>query len=165
LAESLFTIPESVFTLAEWVFTMDRNECSRYRGIRTDFEFDAQPSSDQYLMGRLATLRFLEDGTNALLLGPPGVGKTALAIGLALKALEAGHRIFFIHCHDLVGRLRKAIKLDRLDNLLSAMICPKLLILDEIGYTPLERSEATFLFEIVAKRYATIDAGNLRSSP
>jgi len=124
-----------------------------YHQKLSDFEFDAQPSIDQNLIGRLGTLRFLEDGTNVLLLGPPGVGKTALAIGLALRALEAGHRIYFIPCHDLVGRLRKAIKLDRMERLLSTMIRPKLLILDEIGYTPLERPEATFLFEIVAKRY------------
>jgi DNA replication protein DnaC len=124
-----------------------------YHQKLSDFDFDAQPSIDQNLIGRLATLRFLEDGTNVLLLGPPGVGKTALAIGLALKALEAGHRIYYIPCHDLVGRLRKAIKLDRRERLLSTMIRPKLLVLDEIGYTPLERPEANFLFEIVAKRY------------
>ena len=105
-----------------------------YRQSLDEFDFEAQPSIDPQLVSRLATLRFLEDGTNVLLLGPPGVGKTALAIGLGLRALEAGHRISFLACHDLVLRHR-------------------LLILDEIGYTPLERPEATFLFEVVAKRY------------
>ena len=124
-----------------------------YRQCLENFDFDAQPSIDPNLVGRLATLRFLEDGTNILLLGPPGVGKTALAIGLGLKALQAGHRISFIACHDLVTRFHRARRADRLDRLLTTMLRPKLLILDEIGYTPLERAEATFLFEIVAKRY------------
>ena len=124
-----------------------------YRQRLQDFDFDAQPSIDPTLVGRLASLHFLEEGTNVLLLGPPGVGKTALAIGLALKALEAGHRISFVASHDLVARFRRAVRMDRVDRLLTTLLRSKLLILDEIGYTPLERPEATFLFEVVAKRY------------
>ena len=70
-----------------------------------------------------------------------------------LKALEAGHRISFVATHDLIARFRKAVRMDRVDRLLTTMLRPALLILDEIGYTPLERPEATFLFEVVAKRY------------
>jgi hypothetical protein len=72
---------------------------------------------------------------------------------LAIRALEEGHRIFFIACHDLVARFRKAVRYDRVDRLLATILRPRLLILDEIGYTPLDRAEATFLFEVVAKRY------------
>ena len=124
-----------------------------YRKRLDDFDFDAQPSVDPDLIQRLSTLRFLEEGTNLLFLGPPGVGKTALAVGLALKAVEAGHRIFFMTCHDLVGRFRRAVRMERQERLLTTLLRPKLLILDEIGYTPLERPEATFLFEVIAKRY------------
>lgn len=124
-----------------------------YRQRLDEFEFDAQPSIDPSVVGRLASLHFLEEGTNVLVLGPPGVGKTALAVGLGIRALEAGHRIFFIACHDLVGRFRRAVRMDRTDRLLTTLLRPRLLILDEIGYTPLERPEATFLFEVVAKRY------------
>ena len=124
-----------------------------YRQQLEDFDFEAQPSIDPSIVAQLATLRFLEEGVNVLLLGPPGVGKTALAVGLGLKALEAGHRIYFVACHDLVTRFRKAAKMDRLDRMLMTLMRPKILLLDEIGYTPLERPEATFLFEVIAKRY------------
>ena len=124
-----------------------------FRKRLEDFDFSAQPSIDQGLIGRLSALTFIDEASNVLFLGPPGVGKTALAVGLGLCALEAGHRILFISCHDLVKRLRKATRLGREERFLDMLLRPRLLILDEIGYTSLERPEANFLFEVMAKRY------------
>lgn len=120
-----------------------------------EFDFDAQPQVPRDTVAELATLRFLHQGENVLLLGPCGVGKTHLAIGLSLKAIERGHRIYFLTLHDLVTKSRAARDKNRLDTLLHVLIRPEILVLDEVGYLPLERSDATFFFEVVNKRYQT----------
>lgn len=118
-----------------------------------EFDFEAQPEVPKDIVAELATLRFLHQGENVLMLGPCGVGKTHLASGLALKAIEQGHRVYFLTLHDLVTRSRAQRDKNRLDALLRVLLRPQLLILDEVGYLPLEQPDATFLFEVVNKRY------------
>jgi DNA replication protein DnaC len=118
-----------------------------------DYDFDAQPQAPREQIEELASLRFLHHGENVLFLGPCGVGKTHLAIGLGLKAIEQGHRVYFLTLHDLVAKVRAAEDRNRLDSLIRSIQRAKLFILDEVGYVPLEQADATFLFEVVSKRY------------
>jgi len=86
-------------------------------------------------------------------LGPPGVGKTHLAISLGGKAVEEGYRGLFLSFEDLLGKLRKAQVEKRLESPLSMLTLPKLLILDEIGYLPLSREDANLFFQLLCRRY------------
>ena len=119
-----------------------------------DFDFEANPSIPKASIENLATLRFLHDGENVLLLGPTGVGKTHLAIGLTLKAIERGYRAYFLTLHDLINKARAARERNRLHTLHTTLLRADLFILDEVGFQPLQQEDATFLFETINKRYA-----------
>ena len=117
------------------------------------FDFSFQPSIDRKVVRELSTLGFAERAENVVLLGPPGVGKTHLAIGLAIKAAQVGHRVLFLTLEQLMGKLKRASQENRLERQLQQLTYPKVLILDEIGYLPLSREDAILLFRLVARRY------------
>ena len=117
------------------------------------FDFKFQPSIDPKVIKDLATCRFIADTDNVLLLGPPGVGKTHLAVGLGMKACALGYRTVFTTAAGLIATLMRAHTEGRLEEKLKLLVQPKLLVVDEIGYLPIDRLGANLFFQLVSRRY------------
>ena len=117
-----------------------------------EFDFDFQPQLDRKLVGELSTLRFVEERRNAILLGPPGVGKTHLAIGLGIAATEAGYRTYFTTAADMGHALDAAHREGTALYKLRTYLSPSVLVIDELGYLPLDQASANWIFQVVSRR-------------
>jgi DNA replication protein DnaC len=117
------------------------------------FEFAFQPSIDERQIRELRTLRFIHEASNVIFLGPPGVGKTHLSVSIAEAAIQAGFGAYFMTAHDLVHDLGRAYREGRLDRRMRVYLAPKVLIIDEMGYLPLDDLGATIFFQLVSARY------------
>lgn len=117
------------------------------------FDFTFQPSIDERQVRELRTLRFVHEASNVIFLGPPGVGKTHLSVALAEASIQAGFGAYFMTAHDIVGDLGRAYREGRLDRRMRVYLAPKVLIIDEMGYLPLDKLGATIFFQLVSARY------------
>lgn len=119
----------------------------------SDFDFSYQPSLDEGQIRELATLSFAQQAHNVILLGPPGVGKTHIAVALGLEAILRGMGVYFVSAHALIEDLRQAHAENRLERRMRVYIAPKVLVVDEVGYMPFDALGATMLFQLVSARY------------
>jgi len=132
-----------------------RLQQARFPWVKTleQFDYSFQPSIDRKVIRELAGLGFVDRAENVVLLGPPGVGKTHLAIALGVKAIEGGHKVLFFTLESLITRLSRGKKENRLERQLQHLAYPKVLILDEMGYLPMNREEASIFFRLLCRRY------------
>ena len=117
------------------------------------FDFDFQPSIDRTQIMELSTMRFVENRENVVFIGTPGVGKTHLAVALGMIAAQHRYSIYYANCHSLIEQLTKAHYENRLHEKLRTLAKYKVLIIDEIGFLPINIQGANLFFQLIAKRY------------
>src|ERR1700752_2791162 len=118
-----------------------------------EFDFDHARGLKRDTIAHLGTLDFVTARDNVVFLGPPGTGKTHLAIGLAMRACQAGHRVLFATAAEWVARLAEAHHAGRIHTELTRLSRYPLLVVDEVGYTPFEPEAANLFFQLVSSRY------------
>lgn len=155
LTEALYELTEKEIEYRDERASQIQIQVSAFPFKKTidDYDFDFQPSINKRTIEELNTLGFLERHENVLFVGSSGVGKTHLAISLGITAAKTRKSVYFITCHDLITQLNKAFFENKLDSKIKHFCKYELLIIDEIGYLPIEKQGSNLFFQLIAKRY------------
>lgn len=118
-----------------------------------DFDFNYQPTIKKSYLYDLASLRFIENKENIIFIGTPGVGKTHLAVALGIGTATYRKIAYFISCHDLIQQLKRAHFENNLEERMKHFNKYHCLIIDEVGYLPIDQEGANLFFQLISKRY------------
>lgn len=169
LTEAFLALTDQEVAYQDTLASMQVIKRARFPQTKTFemFDFSFQPQLNKQELLDLKNLQFMEAHQNILFLGSPGVGKSHLAIALGVEACLQGKRTLFISCHELLLRLNSAHQKGTLERVLKRYARYELLIIDEIGYLPIEGNDASLLFQLLNRRYechSTIVTTNLALS-
>lgn len=124
-----------------------------YVRVLEDYDFEFQPSANKRKINELKTLNFVERSENVIFLGPPGVGKTHLAVGLAVEAIKNGYTAYFLSAHELISMIKENIATGKIHRKIRTLSKPGILIIDEVGYAGMDEEVAHYFFQIISNRY------------
>lgn len=133
----------------------------------TEFDFTFQPSISKEEIYGYASLRFMENNENIIFIGSPGVGKTHMSVSIGIEAAKNRKSTYFINCNDMLMQLKKAQVENRLEQRLKFYSRYKLLIIDEVGFLPLDKEASKLFFQLISRRYekrSTIITTNIELS-
>lgn len=153
--ENLYTLLEKEIKYRATTKASANIKISHFPFVKTlkDFDFDFQPNLNKKKILDLATLRFMDECKNVIFVGNSGVGKTHLATALGVEAAKKRNSVYFITCNDLINNLLVAYRENKIDARIKHYVSYKLLIIDEIGYLPIDKIGSNLFYQLISKRY------------